>query len=124
MTLFDECRDALSADFEMVEELHESEVIDILYKYPFMRGSINWSEIKYLDYENIDALLSKNAIENDYVFVLADDEYIPIFRSRLSLIAKNIYDVTALSPKMFISNDKFILQPLFPTDMFRLGIKE
>lgn len=124
MTLFDECRDALSADFEMVEGLHESEVIDILYKYPFMGGSINWSEIKYLDYENIDALLSKNAIENDYVFVLADDENIPIFRTRLSLIAKNIYDVTALSPKMFIFNDKFILQPLFPTDTFRLGIKE
>lgn len=81
-----------------------------------------WSAIKYSDYESIDALLSAHYIENDKVFVFADDVDIPVFRSNLRLIAKNIYDVIALSTKLFIFNDEIIIQPLFPTEMFRLGI--
>ncbi|MFZ4835188.1 hypothetical protein [Rouxiella sp. Mn2063] len=124
MTLFDECREALSADFDIVEGQSKQEAMDILNKYPFTKGSVTWSEIKHLDYENIDALLSINTMRNDYVFVFADDASIPIFKSKLSLIVENIYDVTALSPKIFIFNDKLIMQPLFPTDIFRVGIYE
>ncbi|NUU64732.1 hypothetical protein HQN64_01220 [Enterobacteriaceae bacterium BIT-l23] len=124
MTLFDECREALSADFNMVEGKAQQEAIDILNKYPLVKGSVTWSVIKYSDYENIDALLSAHHIENDEVFVFADDADIPVFRSRLSLIAENIYDVTALSPKLFIFNNEVIIQPLFPTEMFRLGISQ
>lgn len=124
MTLFDECREALSADFDMVEGQREKQVIDILNKYPMAKGNVIWSEIKYSDYENITDLLSAMSIKNDDVFVFTDDVSIPVFRSKLSLIAENIYDVTALSPKLFIFNDYMIIQPLFPTDMFRLGIKE
>ena len=40
------------------------------------------------------------------MFVFADDASIPVFRSNLRLIAENIYDVTALSPKLFIFNDE------------------
>lgn len=123
MTLFDECREALSADFNIIEGKDQQEVIDILNKYPFAKGSVTWSEIKYSDYESIDALLRSHHIENDDVFVFADDANIPIFRTRLSLIAENIYDVIALSPKLFIFNNELIMQPLFPTEMFRLGIK-
>jgi len=39
------------------------------------------------------------------------------------LIAENVYDVTALSPRLFIFNNEIILQSLFPTEMFRLGIR-
>jgi len=122
MTLFDECQEALSADFNMVDGKAQREAIDILRKYPFVKGNIMWSAIKYSDYESIDALLSAHYIENDKVFVFADDVDIPVFRSNLRLIAKNIYDVIALSTKLFIFNDEIIIQPLFPTDMFRLGI--
>lgn len=31
--------------------------------------------------------------------------------------------LTALSPKLFIFNDNVILQPLFPTDKIRLGVR-
>ncbi len=124
MTLFDECREALSADFNMLEGKAQKEAIDILNKYPFAKGSVTWSEIKHSDYESIDALLSSHHIENDDVFVFADDANIPVFRSRLSLIAENIYDVTALSPKLFIFNNEVLIQPLFPTEMFRLGINQ
>lgn len=122
MTLFDECQEALSADFNMVDGKAQREAIDILKKYPFVKGNIMWSAIKYSDYESIDALLSAHYIENDKVFVFADDVDIPVFRSNLRLIAKNIYDVIALSTKLFIFNDEIIIQPLFPTEMFRLGI--
>ena len=124
MTLFDECQETLSADFNMVDGKAQREAIDILRKYPFVKGNIMWSAIKYSDYESIDALLSAHYIENDKVFVFADDVDIPVFRSNLRLIAKNIYDVIALSTKLFIFNDEIIIQPLFPTEMFRLGINQ
>lgn len=56
------------------------------------------------------------------MFVFADDSSIPIFITKLKLIAENIYDVTALSPKLFIFNNEVIIQPLFPTDGVRLAI--
>ncbi|WP_454878527.1 CDI toxin immunity protein [Serratia inhibens] len=124
MTLFDECREALSADFNIVEGKAQQEAIDILNKYPLAKGSVTWSVIKHSDYESFDDLLSAHHIENDDVFVFADDADIPVFRSKLSLIAENIYDVTALSPKLFIFNNEVIIQPLFPTEIFRIGIKQ
>lgn len=124
MTLFDECREALSADFNIVQGLAQQEALGILNKYPLAKGSVTWSEIRHSDYESFDELLSANSVKNDDMFVFADDASIPVFRSNLRLIAENIYDVTALSPKLFIFNDEVIIQPLFPTDMFRLGIKK
>lgn len=124
MTLFDECREALSADFNVLEGREQKEALDILKKYPFAKGSVTWSAIRHSDYESIDDLLRANFVKNDDMFVFADDANIPVFRSKLNLIAENIYDVTALSPKLFVFNDEVIMQPLFPTNMFRLGISE
>ncbi len=124
MTLFDECREALSADFNVLEGREQKVALDILNKYPLAKGRVTWSAIRHSDYESIDDLLSANSVKNDDMFVFADDASIPVFRSKLNLLAENIYDVTALSPKLFIFNDEVIIQPLFPTDMFRLGINE
>lgn len=124
MTLFNECREALSADFNVVEGEAQQEALGILNKYPLAKGSIVWSAIKHSDHESIDDLLSEISIKKDAVFVWADDASMPIFRTKLSLIAKHIHDVTALSPKLFIFNDEMIIQPLFPGNMFRLGINE
>ena len=123
MTLFEECKEALSADFSIVEGLVQKDAIDILNRYPFTKGNVTWSEIECSDYQDIDDLLNAHPIKNNDVFVFVDDATIPIFRTKLSLIAENIYDVTALSPKIFIFNDSFILQPLFPTEIIRLGVK-
>lgn len=82
-----------------------------------------WEEIEFVDYESIDNLLNLTTMKNTEVYVLVDDASIPVFRTNLSLIAKNIYDVIALSPRLFIFNDEIILQPLFPTETFRLGIR-
>lgn len=123
MTLFEECQEALSADFGIVEGQEKKEALDIFNKYPFVRGAISWPEIEYSDYEDIDDLLNISFMKNSNVFVLVDDASIPIFRTNFSLIAENIHDVTALSPKLFIFNNEIILQPLFPTETFRFGIR-
>ncbi|MDU1574408.1 MAG: hypothetical protein E6868_14285 [Pantoea sp.] len=123
MTLFEECREALSADFYIVEGGAQEEALGILNGYPIVKGNVTWSAISHSDYEDIDELLSANIVKNDDMFVFVDDANIPMFKSNLKLISSNIYDVTALSPKLFIFNDEVIIQPLFPTDMFRLGMK-
>lgn len=123
MTLFEECQKALSADFSIVEGKTEKEAIDIFNNYPFANETISWEKIEHSDFESIDDLLSEYLINNVNVFVLVDNASIPIFRTNLSLLAENIYEVTALSPKLFVFNDEIIMQPLFPTEMFRLGIR-
>lgn len=123
MTLFDECKNALDADFSLVEGLRERQAMDILKEYPFHSGSIEWSKICFTDYDVFDDVFSKKEIINNMVFVFTDDSSIPIFRSNLNLIAENIYDVKALSPKLFIFNNEIIIQPLFPTEIFRFGTK-
>ena len=124
MNLFDECREALSADFNIVEGTAQQEAFGILNKYLLAKESVNWSEIRHFDYEPFQELMSANSVKIDDMFVFADDQNIPVFRTKLRLIAENIYDVTALSPKLFIFNDEIIIQPLFSTDGFRLGISE
>lgn len=123
MSLFEECKEALGDDFNVLEGTAYQDAIDILHSFPFAQGDVIWSEINSSEYESIDALLNSNPIGNKDVFVFADDVSIPVFRTRLSLICENVYDVVALSPKLFIFNDEVILKPLFPTEMFRLGMK-
>jgi len=122
MILFEECKNALSADFYVIEGVACEDVMNILNRYPLSNGYMDWSKIEYKDYESVNELLISNVIRNDDMFVFADDSSIPIFRTKLKLIAENIYDVTALSPKLFIFNNEVILQPLFPTDGIRLAV--
>ena len=122
MSLFEECKEALSADFTIIDK-DEERVNTILEGYPFVSGNISWSEISFRDFETSDELLCQSWLKNENVYVIADDANIPIFRTNLRLVLENIYDVAALSPKMFIFNERMILQPLFPTDALRLGTR-
>jgi len=122
MSLFEECKEALSADFTIIDN-EEERVNTILEGYPFVSGNISWSEISFRDFETSDELLCQSWLKNENVYVIADDANIPIFRTNLRLVLENIYDVAALSPKIFIFNERMILQPLFPTDALRLGTR-
>ena len=122
MTLFEECKEALKADFKIIDSEAEKTAINILNSYPFENGNIYWSRINYVDYDSIDALLGARKLKINDVFVFADDAEIPVFSTNLILLAENIYDVTALSPKLFIFNNEMILQPLFPSEMFRVSM--
>ncbi|MGD8107004.1 hypothetical protein ACQE32_10165 [Pantoea sp. FN0302] len=123
MTLFDECKEALRTDFSVVEGEYEKIAINILKSYPFVNGAVRWDDIKYSDYENADRLLEMNFMPGESVFVLADDIGISIFKTNLKIVLENIYDVTALSPKIFVFSKVFILQPLFPSEAIRLGLR-
>jgi len=122
MTLFEECKEALKADFKIIDGEAEKTAINTLNSYPIENGNIYWSRINYADYDSIDALLDAKNLKNNDVFVLADDAEIPVFSTNLILLAENIYDVTALSPKLFIFNNEMILQPLFPSEIFRVSM--
>ncbi|KHD99754.1 MULTISPECIES: hypothetical protein [Pantoea] len=124
MTLFEECKEALGDDFSLVAPSDQKGVVELLHKYFLADGNVAWSEIEYSDYEDINELLKENNFKNDSVFVFADDLDVPLFRTKLCRIADNIYDVIALSPKLFIFNDRIILHPLFPTEKIRFGIND
>lgn len=68
MTLFDECKEALSTDFDVLEGQREKEALNILYKFPFSNGNILWAELNYVDYEEINELISDNHNKNYDVF--------------------------------------------------------
>lgn len=123
MPLFEECKEALGADFTMIEGKEEKYVLDVLYQYRLLNGNISWSQMVYSDYESIDELVRVNSLKDNEVFILADDACIPIFKSSLKAIAENIDDVTALSPKLFIFNDNVILQPLFSSEVIRFAFR-
>ena len=54
MTLFEECREALSSDFTIIDKEEEARVTAILEGYPFVSGNISWSEISFRDFETSD----------------------------------------------------------------------
>ena len=57
MTLFEECREALSADFTIIDKEEDARVTVILEVSPFVSGNISWSEISFRDFETSDELL-------------------------------------------------------------------
>lgn len=123
MTLFEECKAALKADFHIVEGEQEKAAINILSGYLSPHGGVAWSEIDHADHESLDAFLTSGLLNNQPVFVLADDADIPVFKTNIKRIAENIDDVTALCPVLYIFNEEIILQPLFPTGKIRAGSK-
>lgn len=124
MTMFDECREALGSSFYMVQKDSEKEAINILHVFPLVGGSISWTEIEHVDLFEPHEILNFSGLAEDMVYVLADDASIPLFATKISSFIENIYDVISLSPRIFIFNDKIIIQPLFPDDKIRLGFKK
>lgn len=120
MSLFLECCDALSED---VEIMHSSDLaLSIFNKYPMRLNNIDWTKIFYKDYEDMSLLLNDFKVYvDDKVFIMPDDKDIPVLKSNLRLVVYNIYEVMALSPKLFIFNKDIVLYPLFPTYIIRVG---
>ncbi|WP_120429396.1 CDI toxin immunity protein [Acinetobacter baylyi] len=120
MSLFLECCDALSED---VEIMHNSDLaLSIFNKYPMILNNIDWTKIFYKDYEDMSLLLNDFKVYvDDKVFIMPDDKDIPVLKSNLRLVVYNIYEVMALSPKLFIFNKDIVLYPLFPTYIIRVG---
>lgn len=124
MTLFEECRELLKADFDIMEGDDLSMVMDIFYQYPWHSENLMWSAMDFSDHEISHEMFNGSSFVNETVFVIADDANVPVFRTRLQLIIDNIYDVIALSPKLFIFNDNLMISPLFPHDFIRFSLRK
>ena len=122
MTLFEECKEALKEDFHIVED--KQKAIEIVQTFPITYNYIMWSELSYKDYDCMEDIVNDlSNLSNKSLYVLADNADVPVFRSNLKVIMENIYDVSALSPKVFIFNQEVIIEPLFPSDNLRVGLK-
>ena len=111
MTLFDECKEALSEDFHLLSEDKKEQVLKEFYKYPFEYGSIDKDskKIKILNPDRLIELIEKKII-NQNVYVLADINDVPIFKTNLLLALDKLYDISALSTRVFILGIGYLAQ--------------
>ena len=125
MTLFEECIDALSDDFSLLTEEKEKEVINIFYKYPFEYGNIDKLKegIVSLEFDKLIKLVEEK-VKSSEVYVLADINGVPIFKTNLFLALEKIDDISALSTKVFLLGDGYLAQIVSrktPLDMVALN---
>ena len=111
MTLFDECIEALSDDFSLLSEEKEKEVLNIFYKYPFEYGNINKLKegIVSVEFDELIKLVEEK-VKSSEVYVLADINGVPIFKTNLFLALEKIDDISALSTKVFLLGDGYLAQ--------------
>ena len=111
MTLFDECKEALSEDFHLLPEDEKEQVLKEFYKYPFEYGSIDKDskKIKILNPDRLIELIEKKII-NQNVYVLADINDVPIFKTNLLLALDKLDDISALSTRVFILGIGYLAQ--------------
>lgn len=111
MTLFEECVEALSDDFSLLSEEKEQEVLNIFYKYPFEYGNINKLKegIVSLEFDKLIKLVEEK-VKSSEVYVLADINLVPIFKTNLFLALEKIDDISALSTKVFLLGDGYLAQ--------------
>lgn len=111
MTLFDECIEALSDDFSLLTEEEEKEVLNIFYKYPFEYGNIDKLKegVVTLKFDKLIKLVEEK-LKSSEVYVLADINGVPIFKTNLFLALEKIDDISALSTKVFLLGDGYLDQ--------------
>jgi len=111
MTLFDECIEALSDDFSLLTEEDEKEVLNIFYKYPFEYGNIDKLKegVVTLKFDKLIKLVEEK-VKSSEVYVLADINGVPIFKTNLFLALEKIDDISALSTKVFLLGDGYLAQ--------------
>lgn len=127
MTLFEECVEALSDDFSLLSEEKEKEVLNIFYKYPFEYGNIDKLKegIVSLEFDKLIKLVEEK-VKSSEVYVLADINGIPIFKTNLFLALEKIDDISALSTKVFLLGDGYLAQIVSrktPLDIVALNSK-
>ena len=111
MTVFEECVEALSDDFSLLSEEKEKEVLNIFYKYPFEYGNIDKLKegVVTLKFDKLIKLVEEK-LKSSEVYVLADISGVPIFKTNLFLALEKIYDISALSTKVFLLGDGYLAQ--------------
>jgi len=101
----------LSEDFHLLSEDKKEQVLKEFYKYPFEYGSIDKDskKIKILNPDRLIELIEKKII-NQNVYVLADINDVPIFKTNLLLALDKLDDISALSTRVFILGIGYLAQ--------------
>ena len=101
----------LSDDFSLLSEEKEKEVLNIFYKYPFEYGNINKLKegIVSVEFDELIKLVEEK-VKSSEVYVLADINLVPIFKTNLFLALEKIDDISALSTKVFLLGDGYLAQ--------------
>lgn len=111
MNLYEECKESLGVNFISLSINEVKEASNMLKKH--LNEIVNY---EYIDFYDIDTLQERLFYYNDEKFVIiSDNAEVPIFASTLSAIFANIYDIMALSPQIYVFNDKVLIHSLFPT---------
>jgi len=111
MTLFDECKEALPEDFHLLSEDEKEQVLKEFYKYPFEYGNIDKLKegVVTLKFDKLIKLVEEK-VKSSEVYVLADINGVPIFKTNLFLALEKIDDISALSTKVFLLGDGYLAQ--------------
>lgn len=121
--LFEECQIALGKDCQIIENKEEELlVLKQLDGYLTPYNTVDWQYLRTQEYNDLEKF-KKNHLMSVDVYVVADSNDVPVFKSRLDTILSHLDDVTALSCKVFIFNQDFIVQEQFPYRIIKMGYK-
>lgn len=122
MNLFEECQNALGKDCHIVDEQEQALILEQLYQYLAPYNIVDWHKLTIQKYINIGDLVRSNHFTNDSeVYIVADSDNVPIFKSKLQSVLESFEDVVSLSSKVFIFNYTFIIQEEFPSSSIKVG---
>ena len=119
MTLFEECKQALSSNIRILDVKESRNILILLGNLIKDDNLGGWNDIEYVDYDKLEDLSIELKGYDTNVYVVADDKDIPVFQTNLQLALENFYDISSLSTKIFIFNSEELLFPLFPTEGIR-----
>lgn len=85
-------------------------------------NTVDWQHLRTQEYNDLEKF-KKNNLNSVDVYVVADSNDVPVFKCRLDTILSHFDGVTALSCKVFIFNQNFIVHKQFPYRIIKMGYK-
>ncbi|WLR41740.1 hypothetical protein LC087_12810 [Bacillus carboniphilus] len=131
MSLFDECIEALGEDVDiLLERDRELLLRDFERSFPFTEwGRIQWNKVlKHVEVNTFDEIVSfinQNINEyNNVIYVIWDEEILPIIQADLNKVFDVIDDVTAVSfdTWIFSPSTGYVIE-IFHDGEVRVGLK-
>lgn len=119
MNLYLECKKALQDHFSEIEDW--ATISHLLSKFPINGNYIDWSEMNFQNYHTSQLQHLSLMEHSTEIYVVVDDQEIPVFKTNFKLLCEHIDDVLALSPKLMMLNNALIMEPIFPTYYIRVG---
>ncbi|WP_139691757.1 CDI toxin immunity protein [Sporolactobacillus terrae] len=130
MSLFDECIETLHGDASLLTDQNKDKVLKALESYfPFTEwGRIDWEKVhchaEVTTTEEIVSFLDEHTSQHNYaIYIIWNEEALPILQSDLEQVLKSIDDVIAVSfdTWLFSPSSGFVIE-IFHDGIVRVGI--